>query len=770
MFLKQLIVKGFKTFADKVVLEFNSSGITAVVGPNGCGKSNIVDSFRFALGEGNIRELRVSTLPEVIFAGTSLRKPLSLAETTLVFDNQMRYLPLEYSEVSVKRRTYRDGESEFSINGQAARLKDIRNVFLDTGLSSDSLCIIGQGRVDAILSSKPEERRAVFEEAVGINKYRVRKIEAEKKLILAEQSLLRIADLKVEIGEQSVVLEEQAAKARQYVDLQKRLKDIEIGIFKKQAESLLKKKAALEDRITELKNSEEQFERREAEKADERHNLKAGLEKLDLDIEGVMGEIEDARNKVETEKNSRAIERERQLFAQKEKVRDIKEEQRFVDFEIQKLEDTVRQIQSGSKDVEKKIKEIDNHDLGKYGHLKETLEIVEEMICLTRGLVESFGYGEYHPAVLKTGEERLVKMLQEDRERQLEQLGELAGTLKQKQDHKQALLVRLAEVNAKLFEEEQKPSQPAANEVIDQLVQKRSELEKKMEELKKQRISLLERMESASQMEDRKQEVAAREELSSLRVQLARVEGDLSHVLERALSEYMLGCKELLESEQQAANLPRAKLDADEIRHKLRELEPVNLLAIDEYDRIKERHTFIQQQYDDLNSAVQNLKELIFELDKKAREDFALGMEKISRNFSEIFGQLFSGGEARIEIARDKDLLDAGIDISVCPSGRKWLNLALLSGGERSLTAIAILFAILKTSPNPLCVLDEVDAALDDANIDRFAQFLKNYSSQTQIVVITHNKQTMAVADTIYGVTMEEPGVSKLISIQLEKV
>jgi len=258
------------------------------------------------------------------------------------------------------------------------------------------------------------------------------------------------------------------------------------------------------------------------------------------------------------------------------------------------------------------------------------------------------------------------------------------------------------------------------------------------------------------------------QELLAEEILQARLEGELSQLSERIQVEYNLSNEELLNLTVEAAGAGRGKVE--ELKARLRELEPVNLLAIDEYARVKERDAFLSGQHQDLQSAHENLKGLITELDLKAREDFLLTLKIISQNFSEIFATLFEGGQARIEMEPDKDPLEAGIEIVVCPSGRKWLNLSLLSGGERSLTAIAILFACLKTQPCPLCILDEVDAALDDANVGRFAAFLSEYKKRTQILIITHNKRTMEVADTIYGITMEEPGVSKVISMRLEKV
>ena len=286
MYLKSLVVKGFKTFAEKEELTFEAkTGITAIVGPNGCGKSNIVDSFRFALGESNLRGLRVHSLPEVIFAGTLSKKSLSLAEVALIFDNSDHSLPIDYSEVSVKRRTFRDGESEFLINNQSSRLKDIRDLFLDSGISNESISVMSQGNVDAVLSSKPEERRAIFEEVAGINKYKFRKMEAERKLILSEQNLLRISDLKVEVGEQLISLESQAASAKEYVGIQAQLRAIELSTFKKQARLLLDKKDIVVAELEEYKRISKEKEDQHKKLLEDRASHLAQLRHVESQIE-----------------------------------------------------------------------------------------------------------------------------------------------------------------------------------------------------------------------------------------------------------------------------------------------------------------------------------------------------------------------------------------------------------------------------------------------------------------------------------------------------
>ncbi len=314
MYLKSITLRGFKTCADKTTLEFDSSegSITCIVGPNGCGKSNIIDALRWVMGEQSLKDLRSSSLEEVIFAGSQFRKPLSLAEVTLILDNSDHVLKTDYNEVSVRRRIYRSGESEFYINKNACRLKDIRDLFLDTGLGSGTYSIINQGKVDAILSSKPEERRAPFEEAAGINKYKTRKVSAERKLIATEQNLLRVNDLKLELSTQLSTLEEQAKKAREYKEIKENLMRLEIGICKKEMKSVNTKMTNLKQKVETLRESLNQSRTLIEVGEKKREDLKRTLHEKEEEIEKNQKEIEANSSLLAEKKRTLGIEFERE--------------------------------------------------------------------------------------------------------------------------------------------------------------------------------------------------------------------------------------------------------------------------------------------------------------------------------------------------------------------------------------------------------------------------------------------------------------------------
>ncbi len=775
MYLKSLIIKGFKTFADKEELTFESStGITAVVGPNGCGKSNVVDAFRFSLGESNLRGLRVHSLPEVIFSGTLTKRQLSLAEVSLVFDNTAHTLPIDYSEVSVKRRTFRDGESEFLINNQVSRLKDIRDLFLDSGISTESISIMSQGNVDAVLSSKPDERRSVFEEVAGINKYKFRKLEAERKLILSEQNLLRISDLKVEVGEQLISLESQAKAAREYRDIQTQLKQIELSTYKKQAKLLLEKKDSVTKELDECKKHEQEKEEQRRKLMEERSAQSSHLRQIETDIEKVFLEIEKYKSQIEEERGNLILEKERHLFLEKEKLRDLKEEDRFLRFEIKRLDDAMGALGKKREELVQKGKEISDSNLDEFGDFKNVISLTSQASqTLKKILVMYFGKS-WEDLKESSSSERFHKLLDAEMIR-------LDEDSKANAEEKHFKLKKLEELKTLITHAETNLNELAkktddfiktpSGQNIESLILARNGQLKKLEGLKNQKESIsikLEELEKDS-FGGFSGSTVQTPDFVKLEIALARLDTELAQIETHIREEYNMSYEDLLSLPDEAANISKGKKEIEAFKYRLRELEPVNLLAIDEYDKCRERFSFIETQHQDIVMARENLKTLITELDLKAREDFIKSMEILGKNFSEVFQELFPGGEAQIVIETGKDALEAGIEINVRPPHRKWGTLSLLSGGERSLTAIALLFAILNTSPSPLIILDEVDAALDDANVDRFAQYLKKFAAKTQIIVITHNKQTMAVADTIYGITMEEPGVSRVLSMKLEK-
>ncbi len=773
MFLKSLNLRGFKTFADKTVFEFDPSGITAIVGPNGCGKSNTVDAFRFILGEGSSNELRIKNLTDVIFAGTQEKKPLSLAEVSLTLDNSDQSLPIDFTEVQIKRRTFRDGTSEFSINNNTCRLKDIKDLFLDAGVSEDSLAIIGQGKVDAILSSQPEERRAVFEEVAGIRKYKQRKIEAEKKLILAEQNLLRISDLKNEISENLGVLEQQSLAAQEYTKLKDKLKELDLGIAKKQVSSLLEKATLLKTEIDKFKENKAEHEKQQKIVEAEKQALREKARALDIELENAFTELENIKEKMENERSSFIIEQQRTLFNEKNKLRDLKETERFILFEINQINDTRKKLEIRLKELKTKAENIEVEEMDILPELKSFFVNSEKLLAISKNLISNIHGKKIEDQSMKNKlQDMLMSEIREVEEQKISQEKILINKTVELENAKDKSIDLKKQLD--VIENENKDTNQSINRspLFLKLQEDHHKLQDKIITIKKDKEKTSHELDQLESHQKTGGVGNAPDTFLKSEIALAKTDGELSQITERIQTEYMLTVEDLLKLEYEVSNIASAKKESGKTRVRMLELEPVNLLAISEFKQSQERHKLITEQYEDLDSARKNLKQLIYELDLKAKEEFLQKMEIVARHFKEIYSQLFVGGEAKLELAlkENNNPLEAGIEIQTCPSGRKWLPLQSLSGGERALTAIAILFAFLKTNPSPFCILDEVDAALDDANIDRFAKYLKEMSTITQIMIITHNKHTMKVADTLYGITMQEPGVSKILSMRMDKL
>jgi len=1180
MYLKRLELAGFKSFADRTEMEF-VPGVTAVVGPNGSGKSNVSDSIRWVLGEQSAKSLRGAKMEDIIFAGSDTRKPVNFAEVTLTLDNTDGSLDLEYSEVSVTRRVYRSGESEYYINNRPCRLKDIMELFMDTGLGKEAYSIIGQGKIEEILSTKSEDRRGIFEEAAGIVKYKTRKREAEKKLADTEQNLLRIHDIISEINEQIGPLEEQAKKARTYKELHQQLVEHEVALYVQQIEAAHGKWEEASRRVQELKEqlaahssqvskqeadleqarfhvsqidqsieelqqvllsvseeaekvegqrevlrermrnlqanrqqtmeqlhriSEKQHalegelaeEMERAEEARQRMNethaslqeaesqFNAVLQALTDDVERLKGdyfeklnEMANLRNEIRHQEqlvqtNQARMERqvaEKQRLEQEESLRrekaeamqtqlgqieqeihetlaryrELMEKLREGQGAIESLRRELRQweqkrdaakarlemlremqadfagFQQGVKEILKARERgfagihgavaelvvvpeqyetavevalggalqnvvVENEAAGRaaIAHLKKhnagratflpldvirprniqpedrrrlekedgVVGIASELISfdpLYRPILESLlgnvvvtqtleqanrvaralGYryrivtlegdlvnagGSMTGGSLKKNTanllgrnrqaeeleaqmamieetisghagrmEQLIKQ-QREMEREQETLRSQGEQLRLKEQETKGLLtqleaegktlgerIRLIELEiasyrqdveealgrkqemeaqlsalgeqereltariaaAEAKRQEQLESREELNQRITSLkvadAQVRQEYQSRQEQterLKEQKAALQREWEeqneylaSLDELEKNNESSAAKldEQIAELRQDKERVQGliqerrneraSLFHRQEQLEQEVKEARKKLkaleekLHQEEVKAN--RSEVELDHLLNKLSEeyemsfdlarqkypprgemaseteivnrlkkeiaaLGTVNLGAIEEFERLAERHEFLRGQEADLNEAKEMLYRVIDEIDVEMSRRFKETFEAIREQFREVFTQLFGGGRADLQLSDPENLLETGIEIVAQPPGKKLQNLALLSGGERALTAMALLFAILKVKPVPFCVLDEVEAALDEANVARFAEYMHRFSGQTQFICVTHRKGTMESADVLYGITMQEDGVSKLVSVKLE--
>lgn len=1180
MYLKRIEMQGFKSFADKTVLEFKP-GITTVIGPNGSGKSNISDAIRWVLGEQSMKSLRGAKSEDIIFAGTQARKSLGFAEVSIVIDNNDNKLPIEYSEVTVTRKIYRSGETGYFINKVPCRLKDILELFMDTGIGKDGYSIIGQGKIDEILSNKSEDRRHIFEEAAGIVKYRTRKQESEKKLEQTKLNLLRINDILAEIEANIEPLKLQSDKAKQFLDLREELKSIEVGLFiynintyKEKLEQLVKdediitsqkeaedskmealqaskeelrqvvdditaqienmqnigfessnkiekinseigisneriqnnsaNKQRLEAEILEVKSrieelkeeqkqklekktnltsNKEKFEKELAEKEAEHAELSKKLSAKELEIEGkkqivqdnidkkyelaaeintqdvnyenlekrkkqlkneidsVISELDSTRyGKNEISKGFYDIESKRNIAVENlEKSVQAKEQnmQKLKQYEeeISKLTYTQRMKQarhqflietekekegynktvksllvacdkdstlnkgihgvlanlisvekeyetaiemclgqslqnivtSTEQDAKKMIEYLRTNSLGRASFLpiasvqgkkldkltkmdgvigiasdlvkcKKEYEqiilsllgrtvVVEDMdtaialakkdkysfriVTLKGDIISSSGSISGGSVQTKTvnilGRSREIEDLEKELkklekqiadktaekeeyassigdsieqtaklEKELQEIEIVYATEKQKMVAVEENITRLENRLAKLKEEvTQTEKQKEENRLlkeqkeaeIQELTQQIEELNKVIEEFalnnkdnqkyiddlnfditnlkisvtsfdesessieemverisqdiknneqsienKNQNILAIteentkleqtiteynnqieqikqEVTNSGTKVEELKQERIAKNEklvnteneiqsqfstLESLKEQIikldvkkTKLEQDLQQVVESLWNEYEL-TPNSTEEYQKPNNVATAQKQVNSLRNKIKDLGSINIDSIEEYKKTKERYDFMSEQRLDLENTASKLRKIIGDMTTTMQNQFKEKFELINKNFNEVFTELFNGGKAELILENEENILECGIDIRVQPPGKKLQNMMLLSGGEKAFTAIALLFAILKINPAPFCILDEIEAALDDVNVYRFAEYLKKFCKQTQFLVITHRKGTMEAGDSVYGVTMEENGISKLLSIKLK--
>ncbi|PQQ67587.1 chromosome segregation protein SMC [Acetivibrio saccincola] len=1185
MHLKRLEVQGFKSFAEKIVLEFNS-GITAVVGPNGSGKSNISDAIRWVLGEQSAKTLRGGKMEDVIFAGTEHRKPLGFAEVSLCFDNTDRTLPIDYSEVIVTRRVYRSGESEYKINKTNCRLKDITELFLDTGIGKDGYSIIGQGRVDEILSTKSEERRHIFEEASGIMKYKIKKQEAEKKLEMTSQNLLRINDIILELESQLEPLKEQTDKAKRYLSLRDDLKELEVSVYVENISKLKSKMQEIENHYTTIKNHidteskkleeitmlnqkkshtlkdlDEKLERAKEKyyslegnlercsseiklNEEKKINLKININRLNDEISEINKRIEELcdEEKERKEKVSylkdRYLEFNKKLEEYNKKLKslldNLSEDEKYIEklkenimnkFDLQgdkksqanNVKNHIEIIQKRQNSIENELKGLSLEKDGeciKLKDLKESISNTENLIINLREKINDYknkktsvnneleklkekqnnlrseihvkvsrhkmlsnmesnleGYTRSVKMVLKACKESsefgqgihgaLVQLINVEKRYETAIEMSLGGALQNivtstEEDAKRAIgflkknqigratFLPISSVKGRYFDERvldelkrqegfigvasdlvnvdslyrgiilsflgrvvvvdnldsgikiarrfnyafkivtldgdiisstgsmsggSKNTKESGilsrnreiaelKEVIEKLKEDEKNLENKItglskilntliedisieeenlrnkehlkirdeshlmqieenikrieskEDMLKQEIVQLKKQEENTQKElykyleelkeieedikntkeivaeyevkhkenqyfkdlineditqckisinsikdniqgvedalerilkekdnlknsiemkslekensykeiqslDEKNEglrnlikgyeeektgktleidriieekkvleeessdiiekiakinkdiISLKEEYGRLEVRKAKIESEMEAMQNRMWDEYELTYTNALEIKKDVDNINKAQKRINELRNEIKELGYVNVAAIEEYIKTKERYEFMSVQRDDMENAKEKLQKVINEMVSIMKRQFMEQFKRINESFNTVFRELFDGGHAELILVDKENVLESGIEIEVQPPGKKLQNLMLLSGGEKAFTAIALLFAILRLNPTPFCVLDEIEAALDDANVYKFAQYLKKYSTSTQFAVITHRKGTMEIADTLYGVTMEEHGVSKVVSLKM---
>lgn len=1181
MFLKRLEVIGFKSFAERIGIDF-VPGVTAVVGPNGSGKSNVTDAIRWVLGEQSAKSLRGAKMEDVIFAGSESRKPLNFAEVTLILDNEEERIPFPYTEVSVTRRVYRSGDSEYLLNNQQCRLKDITDLFMDSGLGKEAFSIISQGRVDEILNSRPDDRRSIFEEAAGVLKYKLRKKKAEHKLVETDENLHRVLDILHELDVRLEPLHKQASSAKDYLAMSEELKDYDIALIVHDIErnhiafeqlvtehthlsneenryatqiiglendsvTLRRKLKELDqlldssqEKLVEASTEVERWEGRKALMAEKRQNASNQLQKLEISLQEASQYVAELEQQ-ESDKKAQFIDRQQAVQKLKEEIKQL---ELSLNRSVTEIEDEIEQnkntyidrlneeatVKNELKNIEQQLlqqRETAEKMTGRNTEIQHELVTIQQQKQSTEAELQNINkqltekleaynifdiqfkqlnttfedkqamlYKAYqHQQQLKARKETLAELeadfsgffhgvkevlLARDQGQLAGIEGAVAELIQVRSEYSQAIETALGAASQHIVTATEQHAQKAigwlkqkragratflpktvmksrkihpssiqvainhpafinmadelvtfdvANQTIvenllgnvivakhlegaseiarscgfkfrvvtldgdivnaggsltggaskqqsslftrkaelegltgkltdleqhiiaaeqaiaadkssiatlrdqleslkldgEQLRTKQLELQAKVRELDGIEKALATRMSlSTSEQTDvtireqqlREQQTIATKRLAELRGELEKIQAlvDQLHTLKLkgetekdllreqsaekksalavaqeqltqvqvAIADIQLNlskAKKQIENisreiswtksegllngpsneeiiaklehwsvlkEQLAADIHEKRLtradyqqqmstkeqqlkelqlqhkgfvealktleikqnrnqyeierllhELDELYHldyeelkgtialaedeelvrrkvkllkqSIEELGPVNLSAIDEFERVQERHSFLTEQRNDLLAAQETLHEAIREMDEEMTTRFSESFYAIREQFRRVFRELFGGGQADLVLIDPENMLETGVDILAQPPGKKLQNLSLLSGGERALTAIALLFAILNTRPVPFCILDEVEAALDEANVTRYSQYLKKFSKQTQFIVITHRKGTMEGADVLYGITMQESGVSKLVSVKLEE-
>jgi len=698
MNISKLEIFGFKSFAKKETVLFNS-GITGIVGPNGCGKTNIVDAIRWVLGEQKTKRLRSSKMEEVIFNGASNVKPLGLCEVFLTIENNKGLLPVEYSEVEIGRRLYRSGESEYFINRNNCRLKDISNLFVDTGLTSDAYSVIELNMIEQILSDKDDSRRNMFEEAAGVNKYKAKRRSALKKFDLNSRDLERIDDIIVEIQIQVKALDLQLKRFKRHEKLTKELQELELDLASARVadlakiitplEEMLKKKNKLLQKNTSKKEVESvEFDNARDTYLKEKESLSKMKAKVDSLTEKLLSEIQE-----KNQESSRGV-----GLLEDELQRKISQLNQFdKDYiKIVSNQDVTKSLSDESKEKFKNKNYTVIETDKKYEKLKASIQDYKDKIDKYRKEQE-FDFSKMDESIKKIKDKINTNNLE----------------LENKENDVNKAFIKMESIRAKLDSD---------NFSKDDLFYEIKEAEMKIAESK----------------------------IKKTQIEQNIIEKFGSNVKLKQLKEY---------------NISDMVFRVEKIKRSIDSIGPINWAVKDEHEEKSARLNNLLEQKSDLIDAENNLKEAIKKIDNVAQEQFLNTYNDVKENFETMFTVFFNGGRGSIELSDPKDPLNSDINIFAQPPGKRNNSLKMLSAGEKSLTAIALLFSIYQYKPSPFCILDEIDAPLDDINIKKFTEVIKDYSKTTQFIMVTHNKLTMESADCIYGVTAEKQGISKLMSI-----
>ena len=792
MEFKKIQINGFKSFAEKTTFDIKE-GLTGIVGPNGCGKSNIVESLRWCMGETSAKSMRGSGMEDVIFSGTSNKPSKNLAEVSINLTNDNKDGPArfkELDEIEIRRKIEKDKGSKFYINDKEVRAKDAQMFFADLSTGAHSPSLISQGRIGALVTAKPADRRAILEEAAGIAGLHVRRHEAELRLGAAENNLKRADELRRQQEKQLINLQKQAEEAQRYKLISEEIKKIEAGLYflklreidreiKIENEINLEAEQEVEKFNTELAKIEDEIDLN-LEKVNpiREKNMEdlSKIQRLNLELKNIDEENERIKNEMENIKNSLKMisedkDREKSIIidANSNEKRLKEEKSELIDIDSKYYETEKKSSEDLNNSKNKLQHEIENiKELIKSNKNGEAILLLDECKNLIEEYADSYSRNQNikkdsikRSQRIKTIETEIEswKNLTINSEKMVNELEERKIKFNDKLEEFESQPQSQAEKKGKISENLRISEQEkSANELkISDLDEKISELRKNLNFTKESSIEIRERKASSG---------ATVEGLNKRRQDLLdRVQDELS------LNESELLNYSNLEKEDEFPDALTQEELLDEKKRQRDKLGSVNLRADEETSKYEDEIKKMEKDRQDLVSAIIKLKESINELNQKGRERLLNAFEKVNRKFNEVYTKLFNGGNAKLELVDSDDPLDAGLEMLVSPPGKRLQSITLLSGGEQALTALSLIFAVFLTNPSPICVLDEVDAPLDDANVTRFCNLLDELTkiTSTRFIIVTHHALTMSKMDRLYGVTMPEKGISQLVAVDLQK-
>ncbi len=808
MKFKKLEISGFKSFFDKTTFSIED-GLTGIVGPNGCGKSNIVEALRWCMGETSAKSMRGSGMEDVIFSGTSNRPAKNISEVSVLVENSNKDISAKYNELDeilISRRIEKDKGSKYFLNNKEVRARDVQTFFADLSTGAHSPSMISQGKIGSLVTSKPIERRSVLEEAAGISGIHARRQEAELRLGAAENNLKRADELKKQQEKQLDNLKKQAEEATRYKEISKEIKSVEAGLYYLKIQEIEKDKKAIQEKLGEqddeisaikidLSHNQTLMDdenKRLAPLRDKKMENLATLQKLNLEMKNLDEEEQRFKNlqtklqkslstidaDLEREKSislDSSLNEKRILEEKNELLKTEKELFQTEEKSTKNLTQSKQNLQNLQKELEELINKIENY-------IDNDKKITKDIFYELKELVNKITSCQEDYAVI-FGKNETIKNDSIKRKERIKNIDTELENWKNLKSNSEKMMLELNErkIKTKLeIEENQKNPERIAN-IKGKNIQNLENTKKRTEELE---LELAEAEGKFNSINKNLQDI--QEKLSTLREKKARneatIEGieqrkkDLNYSMKSELdlnnASNLLSISDLNTIEKDDyPSISEQEEKLEKVKQKRGALGSVNLRADEETKKYQDEIKKMEDERADLYSAIVKLKASIDELNQKGREKLLEAFTKVNRKFNEVYTKLFSGGNAKLELVDSDDPLEAGLELLASPPGKRLQSITLLSGGEQALTALSLIFAVFLVNPAPICVLDEVDAPLDDSNVTRFCALLDELVkiTKTKFIIITHHALTMSRMHRLYGVTMPDKGVSQLVAVNLEK-